>query len=388
MIEKDTNKPMVLHKHNLMVKAKYNLTTLETKLYLNILYFLQARIKDPTIVITDQDNIVLQIPKVSFEDIVPGKQYLEDGKFLRIFEGLRSKPIYYKISKKWTLSGFINKVVIDEENPKMVKIEMDKFILPMLMDYTENGYTPLNLALMFGLEGMYSYRLYELIRLWSNTKNVITYTIDELKEYLMLEDKKSYNTYANIKNKIIIPAIDELNDLEIFEIKFKENKVGKKVHSIDFIVKDLDKRKYFDKKDIKQVIEYEEKGNNKTLETIEVDNSINTSKQEKECFKMENKEETNKPSVKFFIPDESIFTIGTLRLFKKDFGEYDFKKSYMNEAFEVSAAITMEQDNTEIIETKSYKFFKGTLNNKIKEYKDEYEKDLQHKKEMDEYWKW
>ena len=94
----------------------------------------------------------------------------------------------------------------------------------MLVNYKESGYTPLNLAMMFSLKGIYAYRMYELLRMWSNTKSIINYTVQELKEFLMLDNKKSYNTYANFKNKVILPAINELNDLNIEEADLERKK--------------------------------------------------------------------------------------------------------------------------------------------------------------------
>lgn len=381
MNKNNNSKPMVLHKHNLMVKAKYNLTTIETKLYLNILYFLQSKLNDSSHKLIDLNTnvITLDMYKTSFKKLIPGNQYLEDAKFLRMFEGLRTKPIYYKIDKKWTLSGFIDRATINEEDPNMIRIELDKFTAKMLTEYKDNGYTPLNLALMFGLEGMYSYRLYELIRLWSNTKEVINYTVEELKEYLMLEDKKSYNTYANFKNKVIKPAVDELNELGLFKIQIEEKKVGRKVDSIDFIVKDMDKRKYFEKNAIKEVLEFktEEKSEEKI---VNHDNNVQVKekKQEKEVMNSENKS--------FYIPDETIFTIGTLRAFKNDFSNYDFSIKHYESAFEDAVMITLDRDDIEQIKASSYKFFKGTLNNKIIEHEKEYEEELKHQKELDMFW--
>ncbi|OOB74923.1 hypothetical protein AXF41_14575 [Clostridium haemolyticum] len=77
-----------------------------------------------------------------------------------------------------------------------------------------------------------AYRLYDLLRLWSGVKTKINYTIDELKEYLMLDG--NYPEYGNFKRRVIVPAIKELNKTGFFEIDFKEVKQGRKVVSIDF----------------------------------------------------------------------------------------------------------------------------------------------------------
>lgn len=377
IIKKDSDKYLILNKNNIMIKAKYNLNTIETKLYLNILYNLQKHLINTNFDINGDDDISISIDRIDFKDLVPGIQYLEPAKLIKLFGGLRSKNIYYKLKSKWEVFGFIEKASYDSKSDTVV-IKMDRFIADMLINYKDSGYTPLNMALMFGLEGMYSYRLYELIRLWSNTKDVITYSVDELKEYFMLDDKVSYNKYNNFKTKVILPAIEELNELKIFEIQIEENKVGRRVDSIDFKVKDLDKRKYFDKNALKEVVASKENENNKGLEVLSDEKCINIQEKEKETLKIENKE--------FYVADETVFTKGTLRSFKLDFFNIDFKDTYMKRAFDDAVMITLDRDDVETIKATSYKFFKGTLDNKIIEYDKEKETDIKHKEEMDMFW--
>ncbi|MGG7060507.1 hypothetical protein ACQPUZ_19925, partial [Clostridium tertium] len=87
-----------------------------------------------------------------------------------------------------------------------------------------------------------------------------------------------------------------------------------------------------------------------------------------------------------FVPDEMVFTKGTLRRFKMNFKDIDFKNEYMNRAFEDAVMITLDRDDVEIIKSTSYNFFKGTLDNKIIEYKKEEQEDIKHKAEMDMLW--
>lgn len=366
IVKKNSDKILVLNKSNIMIKAKYNLNTIEIKLYLNILYNLQRHLISKNFDLNGDDDVYISIDRFDFKELVPGVQYLEPGKLIKLFGGLRSKNIYYKLNSKWEVFGFIEKAVYNQEDDTVV-IKVDRFIADMLINYKDTGYTPLNLALMFGLEGMYSYRLYELIRLWSNTKNVITYSVDELKEYLMLEDKKSYNVYNNFKSKVILPSIEELNELEIFEISIKENKIGRKVDSIDFLVKDLDSRKYFDKK-------------------IDNKDHKDTKMKKSELTCVDNITSQKSIDKSYYVPDETMFTTGTLRAFKKDFKDYDFKKEYCLNAFEDSVMITLEKDEVENIKASSYKYFKATLINKLEEYRKEYEKDIKFKEELKKYW--
>ena len=58
----------------------------------------------------------------------------------------------------------------------------------------------------------------------------------------------------------------------------------------------------------------------------------------------------------------------------------------MEKAFEDAVMITLDRDDVETIKATSYKFFKGTLDNKIIEYKLEEQDELKHKQEMDMFW--
>ncbi|MCU9808387.1 replication initiation protein [Paraclostridium sp. AKS46] len=257
-------------------------------------------------------------------------------------------------------------------------IELSTILYDLLLEYMEVGYTPLNLNVLLGLNNFYAQRIYELLRLWSGRKESINYTIDYLRECFGLGDK--YPRYNNFKERVIDPALESLNGTEKFKITYEELKSGRRVDSITFTVEDLDKRKYFDKEDSirREVIKCKENGNNRGLEQLNEEKSINSRYNKSESLKIENE--------KIYIPDETIFTKGTLRSFKKDFINIDFKDTYMEKAFDDAVMITLDKDDVETIKASSYKFFKGTLENKIIEYEKEKETDIKHKEEMDMFW--
>ena len=51
------------------------------------------------------------------------------------------------------------------------------------------GYTPVNVQIWLSLNNSYSQRFYDLLRLWSGTKDIVNYKVEEIKELLMLDDK-------------------------------------------------------------------------------------------------------------------------------------------------------------------------------------------------------
>ena len=375
----------ILNKHNLLVKTKYHLNTVEMRTYLFILYKAQALATyRPCDILVESEFSSFYMNREDFKYIRDGKQVLEKARLEKILDSLMTKPIYWEDpnvkKEKWSKFCFIGKQKYDSENDSF-KILLPIEVYNMLTKYMDEGYgyTPENLSILLAAKCTYTYRLYELLRLWSNSKNEVTYSIEELKDLFMLEDKKSYSVYANFKNKVIIPAKNELEELNLFEIDFKEIKKGRKVDQIVFSVIDHEPRKYFDKQDIVKAIECVENENNDEVEQFLDGKCINTQEKEKETLKIENKD--------FYIPDETVFTKGTLRSFKLDFVNIDFKDEYMLKAFNDAVMITLDRDDIETIKATSYKFFKGTLENKIEEYKKEQEADIKHQEEMDDYWK-
>lgn len=371
----------ILMKNNMLVKARYSLSLIENRVFLSMLYKLQKK---------SDGVLTCSISHSEFKDIIKFKQKNTVKGILEVLEDLRKKPIYFKEEKKnkkgnlWGAYGFINGYEYDDELG-IFNIEASEKIHNLLKEYLKMGYTPVNVQIWLSLNNSYSQRFYDLLRLWSGTKDTINYKLDEIKELLMLEDK--YSKYNDFKRRVILPAIKELNETGYFEIDIKENKVGRKVDSIDFYIKDLDKRKYFTKDEIIKEIP------GMGLEEVAITSDENDFENKEEIILNDNViiepeiiSDIKENKVEIFIPDESIFTKGTLRRVKMDFKDIDFKNKYMEKAFEDAVMITLDKDDVETIKATSYKFFKGTLDNKIVEYKLEEKEDLDHKREMDMFW--
>lgn len=371
----------ILMKNNMLVKARYSLSLIENRVFLSMLYKLQKK---------SDGVLTCSISHSEFKDIIKFKQKNTVKGILEVLEDLRKKPIYFKEEKKnkkgnlWGAYGFINGYEYDDELG-IFNIEASEKIHNLLKEYLKMGYTPVNVQIWLSLNNSYAQRFYDLLRLWSGTKDTINYKLDEIKELLMLEDK--YSKYNDFKRRVILPAIKELNETGYFEIDIKENKVGRKVDSIDFYIKDLDKRKYFTKDEIIKEIPGIE------LEEVAITSDENDFENKEEIILNDNViiepeiiSDIKENKVEIFIPDESIFTKGTLRRVRMDFKDIDFKNKYMEKAFEDAVMITLDKDDVETIKATSYKFFKGTLDNKIVEYKLEEKEDLDHKREMDMFW--
>lgn len=323
-------KKEILMKNNDLIKTRYSLSVVENRIFMLMLFKLQ---KSPN------GDMMCEIPRSEFTQVTKKTNNLTVKGVSNILENLLSKKISFKILNElgdvyeWTRHNLINGYGYNKKNDSF-KIYCSQMIYDLLMSYFEidknenmifKGYTPINLKIYFMLENTMSQRMYELLRLWSKSKNTITYGIDEIKELLMIEDK--YAKYNDFKKYIIIPSVDMLNKVKAFDVSYKEHKTGKKVTSISFVVEDLDDRVYF--------------------------------KQENTHKKPLN------PSGEFFIPDSTVFTKGVLILFKRDFKDYDFKEKYMEDAFYESVAAILDKDDTNIINKSGYNYFKQTLLERI-----------------------
>lgn len=332
---------MILQKNNLMVKARYNLKSKENKVYLFILYQIQKQVKN-----IERELLTCVIKRSEFKDALPDVRDRGVKNIEKILSSLRSKPIYFmKLGEdgddEWGEYGFIVSYKYKKKDDAF-EIKMQSEVIDLLKEYMRGGYTPVNMVIMFSLEGYYAQRLYELIKLWSNTKNVIEYKLDTLKEYMMLDTKSSYNLYSNIKNKVIQPAVDELNESGFLNLTWEEVKNGRKVETLRFYIHDMN------------------------VGLLEDDSVIN--------------------EYNFSPDDEEIFTKGVLRRIRIDFKYVDFENEYMKNAFDDAVMITMDKDDVDVIGAESYSLFKSILSKKIEDYKIIEEEEKQHKREMDLFW--
>lgn len=267
----------VLFKSNTLIKSNINITSVEYKIFNKILYKCQIEKEN-----NSQLRAVLTIDELS--SIVKNKKENTVKALTESLEKFIKIPIRFEKQKSYVITTLINKVVVDKETLNF-NCYLDKDLYEVLMGYKELGYSPINLRMIRQANGYYTQRFYELFRVWSGHNKEVTYTIDELKEWLMIEEGMSYDRYFNFKIKVVEPALKEINQKLNMKVSYKENKSGRSVISLTFIVEDLEPRTYdFSKnKVIKEQIsidelalELNESGNDKLLITSKEELRDNT----------------------------------------------------------------------------------------------------------------
>lgn len=351
-------KKEILMQPNNLIKSKYDFTNVENKLFYKILFNAQKQ---------QNSSYVTTISKEELKVFMKNNNDYEHKNIKEILNMFQQSVLEFDYIEETTGklktfgSGLINTYELDHTD-QIYTIMMHEVLYNHITDFVKmqkkkNGYTAINLSVLFNFRGAYTQRLYTLFRLWSreNKEVEIKYKLDELRFYLKLKDNV-YPEYKYFKQNVLKRAMNEINKKGNMVVSIKkEKRKNRKIDEIIFSVIDYEPRKYFDK-------------------DILVEDYIPKKKQD------------NEVSFSFYIPNENIFTTGTIKLFKEDFKEFDFKKDVYLNAFNKSIAIAFERDNTDIINTKNYDFFKSTLSNKISEVIIHQKDDLKFKEELDKYW--
>ena len=228
----NTNNLEVLFKSNTLIKAKYDFTVAQNRLLQKVFYEIQ---KNKTNIATINIIELKKIIKSKDVNTIPGiKTFLNNLKANEIMQ--------IKSNKSWTVVNVISGFeYLEKENS--FRIEIPILLLDIIHQYTKTGFTPTNVTKYISLGATNAQRLYELLRMWTGNKEVIEYSLEEIKEYLLLDNK--YNLFSNFRRRIIEPVITELKEKELLDIyKVEYIKTGRKVTSIKFYVKDLEPRTY------------------------------------------------------------------------------------------------------------------------------------------------
>ena len=226
------NELEILFKSNTLIKAKYDFTVAQNRVLQKVFYEIQKnKINIAEIATREMKQLIKNKAINSVESI---KEFLKNLKENEIME--------IKENGEWLHVNVLSGAKYNPESDKFV-IEIPILLLQLIHEYTTTGFTPSNVTKYISLGATNAQRFYELLRMWTGSKTIIEYSVDEIKEYLMLQDK--YKVFADFRKRIIESCIKELKEKELLDIyKVEYIKTGRKVTSIKFYVKDLEPRTY------------------------------------------------------------------------------------------------------------------------------------------------
>ena len=248
----------ILLKNNRMIKAKYEFTAIQNRILQKTFFDIQKnKRKYAQFSLNDMKSITGDTGKYNSKAIDEILKNMLDNDITQIKENgnwIRTKVISaYRFIKK--------------ENK--FEIELSQMFLDMVLEYKNDGFTSINVTKYANLKGTSSQHLYELLRMWTGSKKIIEYETVKIREYLNLVDR--YKEFNDFKRRVIESSVKDIRDKELLDIyKVEYVKIGRKVESIKFYVKDFEPRNYtFENKFKKEKIDSD--GNSPIAGQIEVE---------------------------------------------------------------------------------------------------------------------
>lgn len=218
----DLDVDYVVVQNNSLVMGNYDMTTMEQKLFMIML---------STIKKEDTSTKVTSFRVVDLAEIMQITSQVLYRDLKDICKSLMSKVVEVKMANgDWDIFNIISKAEY-KKGQGVITLTINKLSEPYLLQLKEL-FTAFKLDNVLCMDGKYAIRIYQQAK--SNIyKGEYIVDINEFKKQLKLT-QNSYGKYGNIKAKILIPAIKEINEKTDIDLTVEEIKVGRKVSALKF----------------------------------------------------------------------------------------------------------------------------------------------------------
>ena len=230
----DTN---IVYKTNNFVQACYEMTLVESQLLL----FAIARSRESQKGLSVDNPI--EISANDFSEQFKTKSNAVISQLRKAVNELYEKSIYALVVDEKTGVEEYQKVRLLEfqsYTPKtgVIKFAFSNMFIKMInsSSKSQGNFTYYYLNEISRMTSVYAIRIYELIKQYKSIGKRPTLDIQELRDMLLLNDK--HPLYSNFKKRVLDVAIEQIREFsDLKNAHFKENKIGQKVVSIDFLLK-------------------------------------------------------------------------------------------------------------------------------------------------------
>lgn len=218
-------------KSNAMIESMYKLSAVEQKLILSLC----SKISSSDNVFNNFEMSVDEFARFMGYDNKECKvnarlkKKCEElaGRTIEINRGTAQRPIWY-------IFNWFHHIQY-ETGKGIISLQFHEDLAPYLLNL-QSQYTKYKLGYVMNFKSEYSFRIYELMKEYEKIGER-TIPIEELRHYLYI-DKDKYTKYSHFKERVIKPAMQEINkysDLNITLIK--EEKNGKKIIGLIFEIR-------------------------------------------------------------------------------------------------------------------------------------------------------
>lgn len=212
-------------KSNVLVEARYQLSEQEQKLILIVSSLLDPEKEDS-----------FRLFRLYVSDVIEALGIRGHNKYSQLRQvagGLLGKKLYIRRDNS---ELDINWVSSCEYFPGKgyVELEFSRKLIPYLVDLKKK-FTAYQLGNILQLKGIYSIRLYELLKQYESLKRRV-FEVDELKRLLMIPANSSYKDFGLFRTNVIKPALAEINSKTDIRVTFRGIRTGRKFGRIEFTI--------------------------------------------------------------------------------------------------------------------------------------------------------
>lgn len=228
----DNRDKLVIKANELIQKSRFSLSTQQQKIVLYLISQIEYGDED----FQEYEFDIQDFCRVCGIDCTSGKNY-DDLK--EQIKAIRDKSIWgLTVEGEETTFAWIEKPYINRGSGK-IRIRLDRDMKPFLLQLKKN-FTKYEVVNILAMRSKYSIRLYELVK--SIHYNELEeyrreYPVDELRELL---DAGRYHNFCNLNQRVLKPAIAEINRYTDKEVSYRPILKGRKVISVELTIKTKD----------------------------------------------------------------------------------------------------------------------------------------------------
>ncbi|MCD8294374.1 MAG: replication initiation protein [Clostridia bacterium] len=153
----------------------------------------------------------------------------------KVLQSLRDKSMWItNADGSESTVAWLSSVTMSKKNGTVI-CKIDPKMAPYLYDLRDR-FTQYDLFEILAMKSTYSIRIFELLRSYAWQKKV-QFQIDDFRRLLMIDNIKSYtNNFKALREKVIEPAIKEINEYTFLHVEYSTKVQNRKVTDLIFTI--------------------------------------------------------------------------------------------------------------------------------------------------------
>ena len=223
---------IVAKKNDLVSQAAYRMDYYEHLIFLSALSQIDSREQ-----ITDQNTYTINVKDLGKTANLGATDYY--SKIKKSAQKLFRREVSIPLDNGKILVTRFLQAYEYHDGEALLSIQFSNRIIPYI-SFIKDSFVSYKFKQVAQFKSSYSVRLYELLIQRLDITNTRTIELDLLRNLFQLG--KSYQSYSNIKLKVISPAIKDINTYSDINVIYKEIRTSRKVTALEFHIESLEPR--------------------------------------------------------------------------------------------------------------------------------------------------